>query len=68
MTLVGCICELGDTMEEKYIAKKLLRAISTKFINVASSMMLFSDINKTAMRRPFGSLKAHEELLKEREV
>jgi len=30
--LVGRIRELGDAMDEKYVVKKLLRAISTKFI------------------------------------
>ena len=62
--LVGRIRELGDALDEKYIVKKPLRAISTKFINVASSLMLFSDINKMAVEEAIGSLKAHEELLK----
>ena len=30
MMLVGRIRELGDAMEEKYVVKKLLRAVSTK--------------------------------------
>ena len=68
MMLVGRICELGDAMEEKYVVKKLLRAVSTKFINIASSMVLFNDINKMTMEEAIGSLKAHEELLKGREV
>ena len=68
MILVGRIRELGDAMEEKYVVKKLLRAVSTKFINVASSMVLFNDINKMTMEEAIGSLKAHEELLKGREV
>ena len=68
MMLVGRIRELGDVMEEKYVVKKLLRAVSTKFINIASSMVLFNDINKMTMEEAIGSLKAHEELLKGREV
>ncbi|XBJ20350.1 hypothetical protein VPH35_011190 [Triticum aestivum] len=63
-TLVGHIHELGDPMEEKYVVKKLLRAVSNKFIHVASSIALFSDVNKMAMEEAIGSLKAHEELLK----
>ncbi|KAF0913450.1 hypothetical protein E2562_022342 [Oryza meyeriana var. granulata] len=66
--LVGRIRELGDAMDEKYVVKKLLRAVSTKFVNVASSLMLFSDINKMAMEEAIGSLKAYEELLKGRET
>ena len=68
MMIVGRIRELGDAMDEKYVVKKLLRAVSTKFINIASSMVLFNDINKMTMEEAIGSLKAHEELLKGREV
>ncbi|XP_039840775.1 uncharacterized protein LOC120700591 [Panicum virgatum] len=68
MMIVGRIRELGDAMDEKYVVKKLMRAVSTKFINIASSMVLFNDINKMTMEEAIGSLKAHEELLKGREV
>ena len=68
MTLVARIRELGDAVEEKYVVKKLLRSVSTKFINVASSMVLFGDINNMAMEEAIGSLKAQEELLKGQEV
>ena len=65
-TLVGRIRELGDPME-KYVVKKLLRAVSKKYINVASSIGLFCDVNKMSMEEAIGSLKAHEELLKAQE-
>ncbi|XP_073360547.1 uncharacterized protein [Aegilops tauschii subsp. strangulata] len=65
-TLVGRIRELGDAMEEKYVVKKLLRAVSNKFIHVASSIALFGDTNKMAMEEAIGSLKAHEELCPEK--
>jgi hypothetical protein len=68
MTLVGRIRELGDAVEEKYVVKKLLRSVSTKFTNVASSIVLFGDINNMAMEEAIGSLKVHEELLKGQEV
>nr|XP_040246070.1 uncharacterized protein LOC120965016 [Aegilops tauschii subsp. strangulata] len=67
-TLVGLIRELDDQMEEKYVVKKLLRAVSNKFIHVASSIALFGDTNKMAMEEAIGSLKAHEELVKGRET
>ena len=66
-TLVGRIRELGDPMEEKYVVKKLLRAVSKKYINVASSIGLFCDVNKMSKEEAIGSLKAHEELLKGQE-
>jgi hypothetical protein len=66
-TLVGRIRELGDPMEEKYVVKKLLRVVSKKYINIASSIGLFCDVNKMSMEEAIGSLKAHEELLKGQE-
>lgn len=66
-TLVGRIRELGEPMEEKYVVKKLLRAVSKKYINVASSIGLFCDVNKMSMEEAIGSLKAHEELVKAQE-
>jgi hypothetical protein len=66
-TLVGHIRELGDPMEEKYVVKKLLRAVSKKYISVASSIGLFCDVNKMSMEEVIGSLKAHEEILKGQE-
>ena len=66
-TLVGRIRELGDPMEEKYVVKKLLRAVSKKYIGVASSIGLFCDVNKMSMEEAIGSLKAHEELIKGQE-
>jgi hypothetical protein len=66
-TLVGRIRELGDPMEEKYVVKKQLRAVSKKYINIASSIGLFWDVNKMSMDEAIGSLKAHEELLKGQE-
>jgi hypothetical protein len=59
--------ELGDPMEEMYVVKKLLRAVSKKCINVASSNGVFCDGNKMSMEEVIRSLKAHEELLKGQE-
>ena len=67
MMLVGRICELRNAVE-KYVMKKLLQSVSTNFINVASSMVLFGNNNNMAMEEVIGSLKAHEELLKGQEV
>ena len=66
MTLVGRIRELGDAVEEKYVVKKLLRSVSTKFINIASSMVLFGDINNMAMEEAIGSLKPMKSCLRDR--
>ncbi|KAG8051909.1 hypothetical protein GUJ93_ZPchr0001g30564 [Zizania palustris] len=61
--LVVRIHELGDAVEEQY-AVKLLRCVSTKFINIYSAMVPLKDINEMVMEKVVGSLKAHEELLK----
>jgi hypothetical protein len=61
------LCVIEETME-KYVTK-MLQAVSTMFINVTLSMVLFNDINKmTIMKEAIWSLKVHEELQKGREV
>jgi hypothetical protein len=57
------LCVIEETME-KYVTK-MLQAVSTMFINVTLSMVLFNDINKmTIMKEAIWSLKVHEELHK----
>jgi hypothetical protein len=61
------LCVIEETME-KYVTK-MLQAVSTMFINVTLSMVLFNDINKmTIMKEAIWSLKVHEELHKGWEV
>ncbi|XP_039129027.1 uncharacterized protein LOC120265208 [Dioscorea cayenensis subsp. rotundata] len=62
-TIVNKIRALGDKMEEAYVVKKLLRAVPSKFIHIASTIKQFSNLQTMTVEEVIGSLKAHEERL-----
>ena len=51
-------------MKEAYVVKKLLRAVPSKFLQIASTIEQFGDLEKMTVEETIGSLKAHEERLK----
>ncbi|KAL8106746.1 hypothetical protein AgCh_023492 [Apium graveolens] len=52
---------LGETVEESYIVKKLLRAMPAHFLQITSAMEQFGKIDKMSLEETIGSLKAYEE-------
>ncbi|KAF0934365.1 hypothetical protein E2562_024994 [Oryza meyeriana var. granulata] len=48
---------LGEKVEEKYVIKKLLRAVSDKFINIAMTIEFFGSMNTMTKEKVIGSLK-----------
>lgn len=62
--LVTNIRALGETMEEAYVVKKLLRAVPSKFLQIASAIEQFGDLEAMSVEEVIGSLKAHEERLR----
>lgn len=62
--LVTNIRALGEEIEEAYVVKKLLRAVPTKFLQIASTIEQFGDVETMSVEETVGSLKAHEERLK----
>ncbi|KAF0903413.1 hypothetical protein E2562_027698 [Oryza meyeriana var. granulata] len=62
--LVGEMQALGEKVEEKYVIKKLLRAVSDKFINIVTTIEFFGSMNTMTKEEIIGSLKAYEEKLK----
>lgn len=62
--LVAKIRALGETIDENYVVKKLLRAVPPKFLQIASTIEQFSDLEAMSVEEAIGSLKAHEERLK----
>lgn len=48
-------------MEEYYVVKKLLRAMHANFLQIASTIEQFGDIDAMTMDEVVGKLKAHEE-------
>lgn len=62
--LVTNIRALGEKVEESYVVKKLLRAVPTKFLQIASAIEQFGNLEEMSVEEVIGSLKAHEERLR----
>lgn len=62
--LVSNIRALGEEMSESYVVKKLLRAVPSNFLQIASTIEQFGDLETMSIEEAIGSLKAHEERLK----
>ncbi|KAL8104725.1 hypothetical protein AgCh_028796 [Apium graveolens] len=52
---------LGETVEEGYVLKKLLRAVPARFLQITSAIEQFGKIEEMSLEEAVGSLKAHEE-------
>lgn len=64
MTLNGLVTNiraLGETVEESYVVKKLLRAVPSRFLQITSAIEQFGKLNEMSIEEAVGSLKAHEE-------
>ena len=61
--LVLNIRALGETIEEEQVVKKLLRAVPTKFLQIASAIEQFGSLDSMLVEEVVGSLRAHEERL-----
>lgn len=64
MKLVGIVTNirsLGEKMEESYVVKKLLRAVPSKFLQIASTIEQFGNLEEMTVEETIGRLKAHEE-------
>ncbi|XP_074323265.1 uncharacterized protein LOC141660198 [Apium graveolens] len=64
--LVTNIRALGETMEESYVVKKLLRAVPSRFLHIASAIEQFGKLEGMSVEEVVGSLKAHEERVRGR--
>lgn len=66
MKLYGIVTNirvLGETMEETYVVKKLLRAVPSKYMQIASTIEQFGNLEEMAVEETVEHLKAHEERL-----
>ncbi|XP_074351839.1 uncharacterized protein LOC141690987 [Apium graveolens] len=59
---------LGETIDELYVVKKFLRSVPTKFLQITSAIEQFGDLENMTIEEVIGSLKAHEERLKGKQV
>lgn len=62
--IVSNIRALGEEMAESYVVKKILRAVPPKFLQIASALEQFGNLNTMSVEEVIGSLKAHEERLR----
>lgn len=62
--LVTDIRALGETLAEEYVVKKLLRAVPPKFLQIASALEQFGNLEEMSVEEVVGSLKTHEERMK----
>ncbi|KAL8133957.1 hypothetical protein AgCh_009142 [Apium graveolens] len=61
--LVTNIRALREKIEERYVVKKILRAVPTKSLQIASAIEQFDNLDVISVEEIIGSLKAHEERL-----
>lgn len=59
--LVSNMRALGETVNESYMVKKLLRAVPTKFVQITSAIEQFGKLEEMSIEETIGSLKAHKE-------
>lgn len=62
--LVMNIRILREKMEEVNVVKKLLRAVPSKYLQIASTIEQFGNMEEMTVEEVVGCLKAHEERLK----
>ncbi|KAL8097180.1 hypothetical protein AgCh_030333 [Apium graveolens] len=62
--LVTNIRALGETIDETYVVKKLLRSVPSRFLHITATIEQFGDLEKMTIEEAVGSLKAHEERLR----
>ena len=67
MHIVSDLRNLGETMEEKEIVRRFLRATLAKFDALNLSFEQYGDLEKVSLDEVIGSLTVHELRLKERE-
>ncbi|XP_074326852.1 uncharacterized protein LOC141664798 [Apium graveolens] len=63
-SLVTNIRVLGEKVEEVYVVKYLFRAIPSKFLQIASVIEQFGNLEEMLVEEVVGSLKAREERLR----
>lgn len=63
-TIVSQMRTLGEKKEELEVVEKILRAVSRKFLPIATTIEQFGNMKKMTAQEVFGRLKAFEERVK----
>ncbi|XP_023767725.1 uncharacterized protein LOC111916312 [Lactuca sativa] len=61
---VSTLRTLGEKVQESQVMKKLLRVVSSKFLQIASTLEQFGDLESMSVEEVIGRLKAYEERMK----
>lgn len=67
MKLYGMVTNirvLGETVDEAYVVKKLLRAVPSKYLQIASTIEQFGNLEEMTVEETVGRLRAHDERLR----
>ncbi|XP_020254172.1 uncharacterized protein LOC109831249 [Asparagus officinalis] len=64
-TVVSKMHAMGEKMDDIAVVEKVLRAITPKFLQIASTLEQFGDLSEMTAEEVFGRLKAHEERLRD---
>ena len=59
--IVSDIHLLGDKVEKIFVAKKFLRAVAPRFMQIVTSVEQFGDLKNMSVGEVIGYLKVHEE-------
>lgn len=62
--LVTNIRALGESIAESYVVKKVLRTVTSKFLQITSAIEQFRNLEVMTIEETIGSLKDHEEHMK----
>ena len=66
--IISDLRNLGETMEEKEVVRRFLRATPAKFDALTLSLEQYGELDKVSLDEVIGSLTVHELRLKERET
>ncbi|XP_074324268.1 uncharacterized protein LOC141661183 [Apium graveolens] len=62
--LVTNIRALGESVADSYVLKKILCVVPKRFLQIASTIEQFGDVDTMTIEETVGSLKAHEERMR----
>nr|GEX50276.1 putative zinc finger, CCHC-type [Tanacetum cinerariifolium] len=64
-TLVNKAANLGHTMEDETLVRKLLNAVPDRYLQIVASIEQYSDLSEMTMEEAIRRLKTYEERIKE---
>nr|GEV94055.1 ribonuclease H-like domain, reverse transcriptase, RNA-dependent DNA polymerase [Tanacetum cinerariifolium] len=63
-TLVNKAANLGHTMEDETLVRKLLNAVPDRYLQIVASIEQYSDLSEMTLEEEIGRLKTYKEIIK----